>query len=52
MLNPEINSRGLFEFYRREAEKLQAEQKAASGRPEPTYAPGSMEWHAQQNKPS
>jgi hypothetical protein len=52
MLNPEMNSRGLFEFYRREAEKLQAEHEAASGRPEPTYAPGSMEWHAQQNKPS
>ena len=50
MLNPEMNSRGLFEFYRREAEKLQAEHEAVSGRPVPTYAPGSMEWLAEQEK--
>src|SRR6267142_282462 len=49
-LNPEMNSRGLFEFYRREAEKLQAEHEAVSGRPVPTYAPGSMEWLAEQEK--
>jgi hypothetical protein len=52
MLNPHMNSEGLFEFYRREAEKLRAEREAASGRPEPTWAPGSMEWRAQQNKSS
>ena len=50
MLNPEMNSRGLFEFYCREAEKLQAEHEAVSGRPVPTYAPGSMEWLAEQEK--
>jgi len=52
MLNPEMNSRGLFEFYRREAEKMQAGHEVASGRPKPTYAPGSMEWLAEQNKSS
>ena len=32
------------------SEELQAERQATSGRPEPTYAPGSMEWLAQQKK--
>jgi predicted phage terminase large subunit-like protein len=43
MLNPEMNSQGIFEFYRREAEKLRTECEATSGRPQPTWAPGSME---------
>ena len=50
MLNPEMNSQGIFEFYRREAEKLRTECEATSGRPQPTWAPGSMETLAEQNK--
>jgi predicted phage terminase large subunit-like protein len=50
ILNPQMNSWGLFEFYRREAEKLRAEREATSGRAEPTLAPGSMEWLAEQKK--
>jgi hypothetical protein len=52
MLNPQMNSEGLFELYRREAEKLRAEHEATSGRPEPTWAVGSTEWLAEQKKSS
>jgi predicted phage terminase large subunit-like protein len=52
MLNPQMISEGLFELYRREAEKLRAEHEATSGRPEPTWAVGSMEWLAEQKKSS
>jgi predicted phage terminase large subunit-like protein len=50
MLNPVMNSQGLFEFYRREAEKLRTEREATSVHPQPKWAPGSMEWLAEQNK--
>ena len=52
MLNPKMNSWGLYELYRQQAEQLRAEKE---GRPttEPAktnWAPGSMEWQAEQNK--
>ncbi len=50
MLNPNMNSWGIYELYRQQAEKLRAEREAASGRPEPTWAPGCMEWQAEQEK--
>jgi hypothetical protein len=49
MLNPPMASWGVFEYYRRKAE-LKAEREAAPERPKTTWAPGSMEWHADQNK--
>jgi predicted phage terminase large subunit-like protein len=48
MLNPEMKARGLFEFYRQEAERVKAERAAAPKPAKPTYAPGSMEYAAQQ----
>jgi predicted phage terminase large subunit-like protein len=48
MLNPQMNSWGAFELARQRYEQLQAERQAASGRAEPTYARGSIEWLAQQ----
>jgi terminase large subunit-like protein len=51
MLNAEMKGWGIYEFYRQQAEQLLAEQC----KPEPTqtvYAPGSMEWQAEQNKSS
>ena len=48
ILNPNMNS----ELARQRHEELQAERQAASGRAEPTLAPGSMEWLAQQKNPS
>jgi len=39
MLNPEMNSRGLFEFYRREAEKMQAEHEVGIGAPRTHICP-------------
>jgi hypothetical protein len=50
MLNPDMKGWVFFEAARRRAEQLQAEREVASGRPEPTYAPGSMEWLAEQEK--
>jgi Terminase RNaseH-like domain len=50
MLNPGMTNRGLFEFYRRQAEKLQAEQRDQPQPTQMTYAPGSMEWQAEQEK--
>jgi len=50
ILNPDMKSWGFFEATRRRAEQLQAERQATSGRPEPTWAPGSMEWLAEQEK--
>jgi predicted phage terminase large subunit-like protein len=52
MLNPKMNSWGLYEVYRQQAEQRRAEQE---GRPttEPAktnWAPGSMEWQAEQDK--
>jgi hypothetical protein len=52
MLNPPMASWGLFEYYRREAEKLKAERQAA---PQPVQSlpqPGSMEWSEAQKKKS
>src|SRR5216683_5774577 len=53
MLNPNVNSWGAFEAARRKAEQLQAEQQRNKPQPiQPTWAPGSMEWLAEQNKSS
>jgi predicted phage terminase large subunit-like protein len=49
-LNPDMKGWGFFEATRRRVEQPQAEREVASGRPEPTYAPGSMEWLAEQEK--
>src|SRR6516165_8091985 len=51
MLNPQMKGWGIYELYRQQAEQLlQAERQATSGHPEPAYAPGSMEWLAEQHK--
>ena len=50
MLNPQMNSWGAFELARRQYEQLQAEREATPRRAEPTWAPGSMEWLAEQKK--
>jgi hypothetical protein len=47
-----MKSWGIYEYYRQKAEQLRAEQR---GNPEPsetTWAPGSVEWQAAQNKSS
>jgi hypothetical protein len=48
MLNRPMNSWGVFELYRRRAQELEEQHK-----PQPaqiTYAIGSLEWLAEQNK--
>jgi predicted phage terminase large subunit-like protein len=52
MLNPHMKSRGLYEFYRQRAEQLRAEREArqVARSVQPTRAPGSMEWQAEQEK--
>jgi hypothetical protein len=50
MLNPNMKGWGAYELVRQQYEELQAEREAASGRPEPTWAEGSMEWLAEQKK--
>jgi hypothetical protein len=52
MLNPNMKGWGAYELARRQAEQLQAEHEATSGRVQPAWAPGSMEWLAEQNKSS
>ena len=52
MLNPNMKGWGAYELARRQAEQLRAEREATSGRAEPTWAIGSMEWLAEQNKSS
>ena len=52
MLNPNMNSWGIYELYRQQAENLRVEREATSGRAEPTWAIGSMEWLAEQKKSS
>ena len=52
MLNPNMKSWGAYELARRQYEERQAEREAISGRAEPTWAPGSMEWDAEQKKSS
>jgi hypothetical protein len=52
MLNPKMNSWGIYELYRHQAEKLRAEREARGEAPQPvqpTWAPGSIEWLAEQN---
>ena len=47
MLNPRMNSWGLFELMRRQAQELKQQ-----GEPEPRkaqWAPGSVEWQAEQD---
>src|SRR5262249_4342657 len=50
MFNTPMKGWNMYELYRQEAKQQQAKREAASGRPEPTWAPGSMEWLAQQKK--
>src|ERR1700738_5376697 len=52
MLNPNMNSWGIYELYRQQAEKLRAEREARGEAQsvQPTWAPGSMEWQAEQEK--
>ncbi len=52
MLNPDMKGWGAYELARRQYEERQAECEATSGRAEPTWAPGSMEWLAEQKKSS
>jgi predicted phage terminase large subunit-like protein len=47
MLNA-MKSRGLYEFYRQQAERVEAKRKAASKPVKPTYAPGSVQWAKEQ----
>ena len=52
VLNPQMKGWGAFELARRQYEQRQAEREAISGRPEPTWAIGSVEWLAEQKKSS
>jgi hypothetical protein len=52
MLNPNMKGWGAYEFARRQAEQLRADREATSERAEPTWAPGSTEWLAEQKKSS
>jgi predicted phage terminase large subunit-like protein len=52
MLNPQMNSWGIFEYYRQKAEQLRAEQYHNPQPAQPLPAPGSLEWLAAQNKSS
>ena len=49
MLNPQMGSWGLYELCRREAEQRRAENQEHT---RPNWAPGSMEWQAEQKKSS
>ena len=53
MLNPDMKSYGAYELARRQAEQLRAEQQRDKPQPtQPTWAIGSTEWLAEQNKSS
>jgi predicted phage terminase large subunit-like protein len=53
MLNPQMKSWGIYEFYRQKAEALRAETERGEATPSKTnWAPGSMEWQAEQDKSS
>jgi hypothetical protein len=53
MLNPQMESWGIYEFYRQKAEALRAEKERGGATPTKTnWAPGSMEWQAEQDKSS
>jgi hypothetical protein len=46
MLNPGMKSRGFYEWARQTAEALKEQHKPEP--PKPNWAPGSMEWQAEQ----
>ena len=48
MLNPRMNSWGMFEATRRRAEELK--QRPEPQPPKKYYAPGSLEWQAEQDR--
>jgi predicted phage terminase large subunit-like protein len=48
MLNPEMKARGLYEFYRRQNEEVEAKRKATPKPVKRIYAPGSVEWEKEQ----
>ena len=48
LLNPEMKARGLYEFYCQQLDQLKAKRAAALKPVERTYAPGSLEYAAQQ----
>jgi predicted phage terminase large subunit-like protein len=53
MLNPQMKDWGIYEFYRQKAEQLRAEKERGEATTQPTqtnWAPGSMEWQAEQNR--
>jgi predicted phage terminase large subunit-like protein len=53
MLNPQMKGWGIYEFYRQKAEALRAETERGEATPSKTnWAPGSMEWQAEQDKSS
>ena len=55
MLNPQMKGWGAYELARRQAEQLRAEREAPGEMAQsvqPTWAIGSMEWLAEQNKSS
>jgi predicted phage terminase large subunit-like protein len=53
MLNPQMKGWGIYEFYRQKAEALRAETERGEATPTKTnWAPGSMEWQAEQDKSS
>jgi hypothetical protein len=55
VLNPDMKGYGIFEPYRWQAEQLRAEREARGEAAQPTqpaWAPGSMEWPAEQKKSS
>ena len=52
MLNPQMKDWGFYEATRRKAEQLRAEQRDKSEPTKPVWAPGSLEWQAEQNKSS
>ena len=49
MLNPEGGSWAIFEIYREQAEQLGVKKEPCQP-PEPNWAPGSVEWQAEQDK--
>jgi len=50
MLNPQMHSWGMYELARRNFEQRRAEQGGAPQTLQPTFAPGSMEWQAEQEE--
>jgi hypothetical protein len=50
MLNPHMKGWGLYELYRQRAEELCAAQNPAPQPTQSNWAPGSVEWFAEQEK--